>query len=154
MPLRYLEDYEPGLVIRSDSRLITEEEIIEFAKVWDRAPFHVDPEAARASIHGGIIACAAHIFAITCRLGHDMETGDAGLASLGFDELRMHQPLRAGDTVYYIGECIGARRSTTKPDRGVIEIYYKLFNQDDEMIFSMRCTFMIASRQHPSGRGA
>ena len=149
MSLRYIEDYEIGLVIKSHSRRVSSEEIIEFAKLWDPQPFHIDEEAARASIHGGIIACTAHIFAIITRLGAEMETKDAGLAALGFDEMRLHQPLRAGDTVYFTSECTAVRRSNTKPDRGIVETISRLFNQRDELLFSMQCVLMLASRQHP-----
>jgi acyl dehydratase len=145
--LRYLEDYEVGLVIRSGRRLVTKEEIVDFAKSWDPQPFHIDEDAARASIHGGIIACTAHIFAIICRLGAEMETKDAGLAALGFDEMRIHQPLRAGDTVYFTAECTEVNRSRTKPDRGVVKTQSELFNQRNELVFSMCCTFMLASRE-------
>ena len=148
MSLRYIEDYEAGLVLKSHSRLVTSEEIIEFAKLWDPQPFHIDEEAACASIHGGIIACTAHIFAIITRLGAEMETKDAGLAALGFDEMRLHQPLRAGDTVYFTSECTAVRRSKTKPDRGIVETISRLFNQRDELLFSMQCVLMLASRQH------
>lgn len=146
MSLRYLDDYHVGLVLRSGRRTIPEQEIVDFARVWDPQPFHVDPEAARASIHGGIIACTGHIFSIVCRLGAEMETKDAGLAALGFDEMRIHRPLRAGDTVYFTGECTYVRRSETKPDRGVVKTVSTLFNQHDEPVFSMRCTFMLATR--------
>jgi acyl dehydratase len=146
MSLRYLEDYEVGLVTRSDSRLITKKEIIDFAKTWDPQPFHIDEEAARESIHGGLIACTAHIFAILSGLGTSMETKDAGLAALGFDEMRIHQPLRPGDIVYFAGECTGVRRCKTKPDRGIVESHSKLFNQRDELVFSMRSVYMVASR--------
>lgn len=147
MSLRYLEDYDVGLVVRSESRLITKEEIIEFAKIWDPQPFHIDEKAARASIYGGLIACTAHIFAILTGLGTNMETKDAGLGALEFDEMRIHQPLRAGDTVYFTGECTGVRRSKTKPDRGIVESLSKLFNQREELVFSMRSVYMLAARE-------
>jgi acyl dehydratase len=106
----------------------------------------VDEEAARSSIYGGITACTAHIFAIVCRLDAEMETKLAGLAGLGFDEMRVHQPLRDGDTVHLTSECTDVRRSKTKPDRGIVKIRTKLFNQRNELIFSLLATTMVASR--------
>ena len=94
--------------------LVTKKEIIDFARRWDPQPFHVDEEAARSSIYGGITACTAHIFAIVCRLDAEMETKLAGIAGLGFDEMRVHQPLRAGDTVHIMSECMDVRRSKSK----------------------------------------
>ena len=146
MPMRYLEDHHVGLVTTSGKTRVTKEEIIEFAQRWDPQPFHVDKEAARSSIYGGITACAAHIFAIACRLDAEMETKLAGLAGLGFDEMRVHDPLRPGDTVHLTSECTDVRRSKTKPDRGIVKIRTKLFNQRNELVFSLLATTMVASR--------
>jgi acyl dehydratase len=144
--MRYLEDHYVGHVVTSGEAEVTKEEIVDFARRWDPQPFHVDEEAARASIYGGITACTAHIFAIVCRLDAGMETKLAGLAGLGFDEMRVHQPLHAGDVVYITSECMDVRRSKTKPDRGIVKIYTKLFNQRNELIFSLVATTLVASR--------
>lgn len=144
--MRYLEDHHVGFVITSGKAEVTKQEIIDFARRWDPQPFHVDEEAARSSIYGGITACTAHIFAIVCRLDAEMETKLAGLAGLGFDEMRVHQPLRDGDTVHLTSECTDVRRSKTKPDRGIVKIRTKLFNQRNELIFSLLATTMVASR--------
>ena len=60
--------------------------------------------------------------------------------------MRVHQPLRDGDTVHLTSECTDVRRSKTKPDRGILEYHTRLFNQRDELVFSVRCTMMVASR--------
>ena len=132
--MRYLEDHHVGHVITSGKAEVTKEEIIDFARRWDPQPFHVDEEAARSSIYGGITACTAHIFAIVCRLDAEMETKLAGLAGLGFDEMRVHQPLRAGDSVHITSECTDVRRSKTKPDRGIVWFEHLGFNQRDEIV--------------------
>ncbi len=150
MPLRYLEDYEVGSSVRSNTRCVTQEEIIAFAKTWDPQPFHTDEAAAKESIYGGITACTAHIFSISCVLGAEMDDPVAALAGLGFDEMRVHRPLRAGDTVHFTAECTKARRSKTKPDRGIVTTFSHLWNQHDESIFSLYCTMMVKSRTYPS----
>ena len=154
MSLRYLEDYAVGLVVTSGEELVTKEAIVAFAKAWDPQPFHVDEDLAARSPYGGLIACTAHIFAITCRLGAKMENKDAGLAGLDFDEMRVHQPLRAGDTVHYQAECTAVRPSKTKPDRGIVHNHTRLFNQHEELVFSVRCTMMIASRRRQASEAA
>jgi len=75
-----------------------------------------------------------------------METKLAGLTATEFDQVRVHQSLRPGDTAHLTSECTGGRRSKTKPDRGIAESHTKLFNQRDELVFSVRCTMMVAAR--------
>ncbi len=146
MPLRYLEDYEVGGVVRSGTRTVSKEEIIAFARTWDPQPFHTDEEAAKKSIYGGLTACTAHIFSVACVLGTEMDDRVAALAGLGFDEMRVHRPLRAGDTVYFTAECKEVRRSKTKPDRGIVRTFSTTWNQRDEAVFSLYCTMMVKSR--------
>ncbi len=146
MPLRYLEDYEVGGVVRSPSRLVTKQEIISFASTWDPQPFHTDEEAAKTSIYGGLVASTAHIFAVSCALGAETDDRVAALAGLGFDEMRVHRPLRADDSVYFTAECKEVRRSMTKPDRGIVRTFTTIWNQNDEEVFSLYCTMMVKSR--------
>ncbi len=145
--LLYLEDYQIGKQSRSITQTIPKEEIIRFASDWDPQPWHIDEEQAKNSIYGGITACTAHIFSIVCRLGANTEPKPAALAGLGFDNMQVHQPLRAGDTVYYVEECIGVRRSRSKPDRGIVKSRTSLFNQNDELIFTLDCSMMVWARQ-------
>ena len=56
MPERYFEDFEPGQLLELGSHTVSEDEIVEFARRWDPQPFHVDPEAAKESVFGGLIA--------------------------------------------------------------------------------------------------
>ncbi|MGO9566768.1 MAG: MaoC/PaaZ C-terminal domain-containing protein [Desulfomonilaceae bacterium] len=53
---RYFEDYLPGAVHEFGSITIEKDEIIEFARHFDPQPFHIDPEAAKRSAFGGLIA--------------------------------------------------------------------------------------------------
>lgn len=144
--LRYFDDYEIGQVLTSPKIEINEEESIEFAKAWDPQPFHIDKEAAEASLYGGLTCCTAQIFAINSRLGSMMRPKLAAIAGLGFDEMRVHLPMRPGDTVHFTTECTSLRQSKTKPDRGIIQTYTKLINQHEEVIFTTLVTMMVQVR--------
>jgi acyl dehydratase len=144
--LIFLEDFQVGLHRRSGTHRVSKEEIIDFARTWDPQPFHVDEEAARTSIYGGLVACSAHIFALFTRLANSMEPRAAALAALGFDELRTRQPLRAGDSVYFRSECLDVRRSRTKPDRGIVAGAGTLINQHGGIVFSAKTAFMVQCR--------
>ena len=144
--LRYFDDYEVGQVLTSSKHTVAEEESIGFAKIWDPQPFHIDKQAADASLYGGLTCCTAHIFAINSMLGSLMEPKLAAIAGLGFDDMRVHQPLRPGDTVYFTTECTSLRRSKTKPDRGIIQTHTHLINQHEEVVFSTLVTMMVRTR--------
>jgi acyl dehydratase len=150
MSLLFLEDFAVGRSFSSPPYHVSKEEVVSFARVWDPQLFHVDEDAAAASIYGGIIACSAHIFSIFTRLSSQAEPRSAALGALGFDEMRIPRPLRAGDTVRLTTECIEMRRSRSKPDRGIISSRVRLENQRGEVVFSAITTFMIRART-PAG---
>ena len=150
MSLLFLEDFAVGRGFSSPPYHVSKEEVVSFARVWDPQPFHVDEGAAAASLYGGIIACSAHIFSIFTRLSSHAEPRSAALGALGFDEMRIPSPLRAGDTVRLTTECIEMRRSRSKPDRGIISSRVRLENQRGEVVFSAITTFMIRART-PAG---
>ncbi len=149
----FLEDYEAGQQLQIGGYHVPKEEVIAFATHWDPQPFHIDEEAAEATFYGGLTACSAHIFAIFCRLSNRLEKRAAALAALGFDEFRIPNPLRVGDTVRLLSECTAVRRSKTKPDRGIINFSVRLLNQNDEVVFSIKSTVMVRSRASDAQEG-
>ena len=56
MNFRYAEDYNAGDVFDLGTYDVTREEIIEFSRKYDPFPFHVDDQAAQATVFGGIIS--------------------------------------------------------------------------------------------------
>jgi acyl dehydratase len=145
--LKYLEDHQIGDVVRSLPYAVTPEEIIAFASKWDPQPWHIDEELAKQSPYGGLTACSAHIFAIFTGLATSLPEQPAAIAGLGFDEIRVLRPLRAGDSVSLVSECIEARRSRTKHDRGIVRSRGVLISRAGETVFSIISTFMVQSRE-------
>ena len=144
----FLEDHTEGEVIECGSYDVLKEEIIEFASKWDPQPWHVDEEAARASFFGGLTACSAHIFSIFCITSPEWKNGAVmqAMASLGFDEMRMVKPVYAGDALHCITTVDMVRGSNSKPDRGVVIYRTELFNQREELVFSIKCSTLMARR--------
>ena len=100
MPELYFEDFELGRVYELGSVDVTEADILEFARRFDPQPFHVDPEAARQSVFGGLIASGWHTGAMWMRLYVDsLLDGAASMGSPGIEELRWLAPVRPGDTL-------------------------------------------------------
>ncbi|MEI8183847.1 MAG: MaoC family dehydratase, partial [Desulfomonile sp.] len=97
---RYFEDYVPGSVHEFGSIAVEEAEMINFARRFDPQPFHIDPEAAKQSIFGGLIASGWHTASLAMRLLVDHYISHvASLGSPGVDELRWLKPVRPGDTL-------------------------------------------------------
>jgi acyl dehydratase len=142
----YFDDHVVGDVVQCGSYEVLAEEVIDFASKWDPQPWHVDEEAAKASLFGGLTACSAHIFSIFCITSPQWQNGavQQAIASLGFDELRMQQPVYVGDTVRCVTTVEHARLSNSKPNRGIVVYACELLNQRDELVFSVKCSTLMA----------
>jgi acyl dehydratase len=136
---RHFEDYRPGEVAEFGSHTVTEDEIVEFAKRYDPQPFHVDRGAAQQSIYGGLIASGWMTAAVAMRLLVDHYISPvASMGSPGVDELRWVKPVRPGDRLRLRVTVVEARRSQSKPDRGMVQFLQEMMNQNDELVMSIR----------------
>ena len=145
---RYFQDFEIGEVHRSDPYAVSKEEILRFSGEFDPQPFHLDEDAANASVFGGLTASGAHTVALQLKLIHASGAGkdDAVLAALGWDEVRFPKPVSPGDALSLRIECVEARSSETKPDRGVVRDQVTLLNQNDEIVLTSIHTILVAKR--------
>lgn len=138
MAKRYLEDFRVGEAIELGSRTIARDEIVEFARRYDPQPFHVDDEAARGSVYGGLIASGWHTAAIFMRLLVDGMVRDAAsMGSPGIDEIRWLVPVRPGDTLTARAVVLDVVPSRSKPDRGHIRVRYETRNQNGDTVMTM-----------------
>jgi acyl dehydratase len=135
---RFFEDYKVGATYVCGSFTMTEAEIIEFASRYDPQAMHVDRELAASGPFGEIIASGWHTTARTMRLVVENFLPHNGLAAPGIDELRWLRPVRPGDTLTLQGTILQARRSRTKPDRGLLHTLLEVLNQRDEVVLSMK----------------
>jgi acyl dehydratase len=134
----YFEDFPAGKVVEYGARTLSEEEIIAFAREWDPQRFHVDPEAAKATPYGGIIASGWHTGCVLMRLMCDAYVNEAAcIGSPGMEEWRFARPVRPGDTLRYRATVLEARPSASKPDRGIVKFRWELLNQRGEVAVSM-----------------
>jgi acyl dehydratase len=146
---RYFEDYVPGRTYEFGSITVSEPEIIEFARQFDPQYFHTDPDKAKASRFGGIVASGWHTICLAMRLYVDHYlTHAASLASPGIDEIRWPNPVRPGDILWIRVTTLEARPSRSKSDRGMIRAKIEALNQRDETVLSMIGMGIIGRRQH------
>jgi acyl dehydratase len=144
---RYFEDYVPGSVHEFGAIAVSAEEIIGFAQRYDPQDFHTDPEAAAKSRFGGLIASGWQTCGLMMRLYSDHYlTKNASLASPGIDELRWLVPVRPGDTLTMRVTVAEARRSKSKPDRGLVRSAIVVLNQQGEIVMTMLAMNLITCR--------
>lgn len=145
---RYFEDYTPGQVYELGTVTVSEAEIIDFARQFDPQYFHIDPEKAKSSRFGGIIASGWHTIGVTMRLYVDHFLSHvASLASPGIDEIRWPNPVRPGDILKVRVSVLEARPSGSKPDRGVVRAKIEAINQRDEQVLSMIGISILGRRE-------
>lgn len=144
--IRYFEDMVVGDTLETASVTVTEQEIIEFAERYDPQSFHVDRGAAKQSIYGGLIASGWHSAAVAMRLMVDAGVQSAGMGSPGIDELRWIKPMRPGDTLRVRWTLVEARRSRSKPDRGLTRSKCELINQNGEVIMAYTALGFVKCR--------
>ena len=146
-PLRHFEDFRPGDVIELGSRTITKEAIIAFAKEFDPQVFHVDEEAAKQTIYGGLLASGWHTGSLLMRLLYDgLVARTASLGSPGIDELRWLKPVRPGDTLAGRMTVIESIPSRSKPDRGMVRSLMELRNQHGEVVLTVKGLSLLGRR--------
>ena len=147
MPDFSFEDFEAGQVYELGSRTVTEEEIVAFAREWDPQPFHLDPEAARESVFGGLIASGWHTGAMWMRMYVDTMLGPAARGSPGVEQLRWLAPVRPGDTLSGRLTVLDVAPSATRPDRGTVRIRGEMVNQDGVTVLAMTSRGHFGRRQ-------
>ena len=151
MSERYFEDFVVGQVHKPSGRVRVEKnEIIAFAKQFDPQPFHLDEDAARNSIFGRLVASVWHTASLTMRLIAGSEYRAAtGTIGLGFDGLRWPIPVHPGDELRIESEVLEMRTSKSRPDRGLLKIRTRTFNQDGEVVQELIANAMVPRR--PAG---
>ena len=127
---RWFEDYPVGQVDEFGDIFVTAEEIVEFASHYDPQPMHLT---------GNVIASGWHTASMVMRLfvQHYLSKV-ATLPAPGIDELRWVRPVHPGDRLHVRITVVEARRSRSKPDRGIVRSFVEVLNQDNELVMSLR----------------
>lgn len=143
----YWEDLRVGTTVEMGSHTFTEEEIIAFAKQFDPQPFHVDPEAAKRSAFGGLIASGWHTCSVSMRLiCENYVNKTVSMGSPGVDMIRWPNPVRPGDTVAFTRKVLEARASKSRPDMGLVRTFWEGVNQRGEVVVTMEGWGMFGRR--------
>ena len=148
MTRRYLEDFAAGQRFGGADRIrIEKERIVAFATEFDPQPFHLDEQAARGSIFGGLTASGWHTAAATMRLlvASDLKPA-GGIVGAGFDELRWTRPVRPGDELRVESEVLEVRPSKSRPEQGMIKVRTTTLNQNGEAVLILVGNLIVPRR--------
>lgn len=135
---RHFEDYPVGAVFDLGTFTLSEDDIVAFAARYDPQSMHVDRERAAQGPFGGVIASGWHTVAALMPLIVENFLPRNGLASPGIDELRWLLPVRPGETLRAQGTITEARRSRSRPDRGLVTSFVEVLNPAGEPVLTMR----------------
>ena len=146
-PGSHFEDYPVGAVFTGGPILVSEQEILDFARHYDPQPMHIDKDAAERGPFGGLIASGWHTGAMMMQLLAEHFVPKPGnLASPGLDELRWLKPVRPGDRLSLRATVLSARPSRSKPDQGVVTSLVELVNQNGEVVLSLKPISLMRRR--------
>ena len=149
---RYLEDFAIGQTFASGRLRVDKEQIKAFAAQFDPQPFHLDEDAARDTIFGGLAASGWHTAALTMRLLVESEIEPAGgIVGAGFDEFRWPRPVRPGDELHIESEVLEVRASRSRPNQGLIKVRTTTLNQRDEAVQVQIANLIVPRRQSADG---
>jgi acyl dehydratase len=144
---RYLEDYAVGQKFHAGPLRIDKERIKLFAAEFDPQPFHLDEEAARDTIFGGLAASGWHTAAVTMRLLVDSDLKPAGgIVGAGADEFRWPRPVRPGDELRTESEVLEVRPSRSRPHQGLIKVRTTTLNQNNEAVQIVVANLVVPRR--------
>ena len=137
-------DFHAGQVIEAGPYVLTETELLQFARAYDPQWFHTDAEAAAGSSFGGLIASGWHTCSIAMRLAVDAAlAGSESFASPGLDHVRWPNPVRPGDALRLVADVTEVRRSEKRPTLGILRWRWRLFNQRELMVLDVAVTSLF-----------
>ncbi|HYA58906.1 MAG TPA: MaoC family dehydratase [Burkholderiaceae bacterium] len=137
-------EFQADQVLEAGPYLVTEAEILDFARAYDPQWFHIDPQAAAKGRFAGLIASGWHTCAIAMRLITDAALrGSESFGSPGVAYVRWRQPVRPGDRLSLRATVIETRRARSQPTLGILRWRWRLLNAGGEEVLDLEATSMF-----------
>ncbi|MFL6624424.1 MAG: MaoC/PaaZ C-terminal domain-containing protein [Sulfurifustis sp.] len=149
--MKYFEDFRVGTSYRLGQKAVTKESILRFAQEFDRLPFHVDEDAARRSMFGGLIASGLQTLCLAASIiVDDLLIGSEMTGGLGMSDVRWLKPVRPGDAIE-VGLVVAETEIMKKqPELGRIRVDLTVFNQDEAVVMTAAVDYLFKRREHAS----
>ncbi|MBV7407358.1 MaoC family dehydratase [Maritimibacter sp. DP1N21-5] len=145
-PARKWEDLEIGEETRSSPLSVSAEDIMEFAGRYDPQYFHNDPEAAKQSLFGELVASGIHTAALWRIMDHEVNGNVDWVCGVQWDDVRWRKAVRAGDTLTAASRVASKRVSNSRPGVGLAVLDHWVTNQDGDVVFSFSSTDLVYRR--------
>ncbi|MGD0142374.1 MAG: MaoC family dehydratase [Rhizomicrobium sp.] len=150
MTLLHFEDFRVGQIYDCGAHEITKDEIVAFASAFDPQPQHLDEDAGKRSLLGGLAASGWHVCAIGMRLFADgLILKSANRGGAGVQDCRWIKPVKPGDILRLDAHVVETKVSRSRPDVGFVTFEWRIFNQA-EQVASVILTPILARRE-PGG---
>jgi len=136
-----------GDTFTSPARVVTADEIVAFAREFDPQPFHLDPDAARASFFGHLVASGWHTAALTMRLMVDAGMDLAGgIIGAGMESLRWPAALGPGESISVRVSILALRPSQSRPTIGIVTFKVETLRSDGTAVQEMTGSLIVPRR--------
>lgn len=147
---RYFEDFEIGQEFAHwPGRTIHEADDTWFSLMtMNQHPVHIDAHYAAGAQHGRRLVVGTLVFSIVVGMSVADISGRA-IANLDYSEVKHVGPVFHGDTLYAASRIAGLRESQSKPDRGLVFVESRGFNQRKETVLTLKRTVLVPKR--PAG---
>ena len=145
---RYFDEWTVGdRVSHSITRTVTEtDNVLITTLTHNPQPLHLDYEAAARTEFGKPLVNSCFTFSLLVGVSVADTTLGVLVANLGFDKVRLPNPVFAGDTLRCESECLELRESKSRPNAGIVTWAHRAFNQRDELVCEMTRTALIEKR--------
>ena len=143
---RYWQDLAVGDTFStSDALTLTREDILAFAAEFDPQPYHLDKEAAEASIFGGLCASGWQVSAMMMRLltdtFHEQAIALLGVASV--QQMRWKIPVFAGDSLTAKITVIDRKETSGQDGLGTVDVEIQVSNQKDQAVIQLQTRLLV-----------
>ena len=144
---RYYEDFEIGDVYRHPyGRTITETDNIWFTNLTlNTNQSHFNTPFAEKSPFGRPLVNSAFTLSLVTGLSVT-DVSENAMANLAWDDIKLSNPVFAGDTLWCESEVLELRESASRPYAGIVGIRSRGINQRKEVVIEFRRTMMVYKR--------
>lgn len=145
----HFEDFEIGQTFELGSRTLSKEEMLAFANDFDAQPFHVDEEAAKNSMYGGLIASGWHTGSVLMGLlAKGLLNRTTSQGAPGLEQVRWFKPVYPGETLDGFTTVEDTKVSKSKPHLGLVLMTHELRNGNGDTVVRVNCWGIFTRRGH------
>ena len=141
---RYFEEFEPGALFKHwPGRTISEADDTWFCLLtMNQHPVHIDAHYAKSTQHGQRLVVGTLVFSIAVGISVADISGRA-IANLEYQDVKHVAPVFHGDTIYAETRVLDKQESRSKPDRGIVHVETRAFNQRNETVLTFRRRVLV-----------